>query len=63
MSSRYVTITSLEELKKLGPTGVVVWEKKEPANTHWWDGKYSYVHYYLEQGAFTYLLEEDEESA
>lgn len=60
MASRYVTITSVEELEALGPTGVVGLYSK-PAGDHWWARCHlpRMRYYYLQQGAFTYLLEDD----
>lgn len=68
MPSRYVTITSLEELKKLGPTVVVEWSDNvftEPASPAWWenDDYYNTRDLFITRGYFRYLVEEDEESA
>lgn len=64
MSSRYVTITSVEELKKLGPAGVVEWHDSystTPAGPAWWesDDYYKLRDRFITCGYFRYLVEED----
>lgn len=64
MASRYVKIKTVEELKELGPLGLVVWKDyriTEPATDAWWrsDVPFSARDYYIKRGRFYYIVEED----